>query len=122
MTRPAEVRPGGGAKPYLLLQFLLLLYSVYALLCKFAASEKLFSVPFFLFYGGALLVMLAYAWLWQKVLRRLPLNVAYSSKAVVVVWGMAWGAAFFAEAVTLPRVIGAAMVMLGIVLVVRNER
>jgi drug/metabolite transporter (DMT)-like permease len=112
----------GKAKQYLLLYFLIFLYSIYALLCKFASANPFLSFPFLLLYGGALLVMLLYALLWQKVLKHLPLNVAISNKAVVVIWGMIWGAIFFSESISVPKIIGAVMVMIGIFLVVQDEK
>jgi drug/metabolite transporter (DMT)-like permease len=113
---------GGGVRHYVLLHGLLFLYSVYALLMKFAAAERFLSGPFMALYAGALLVMLVYALLWQVVLKRLPLSVAFSNKAVVIVWGMLWGALFFSEAVTWPKLLGAAMVVAGICVVVQDER
>ena len=111
-----------GARDYLLLHALLLVYSLYALLSKLASAERFLSLPFLGLFGGALTLMAVYAFFWQKVLKRLPLNAAFSSKAVVIVWGMVWGAAFFAEGITVPKLIGAAMVMLGIWLAVGDGK
>jgi drug/metabolite transporter (DMT)-like permease len=122
MTKTAERPAGGNFRHYALLHALLLLYSVYALLCKFAAAEPFLSPPFLLLYGGALMVLAGYALFWQVILKHLPLNTAFSNKAIVVVWGMLWGAVFFSESITLPKIIGAALVMAGIWLVVQDER
>lgn len=119
---PAVETPKGGARHYVLLHAMLLLYSIYALLMKYAAAEHFLSFPFLALYGGALFVMLVYALFWQRVLKYLPLNVAFSSKAVVVIWGMLWGALFFSESVTIPKLLGAAMVIAGICVVVQDER
>jgi drug/metabolite transporter (DMT)-like permease len=98
------------------------MYSIYAVLCKFAATQQFLSFPFILFYGCALLVLFIYALFWQKVLKYLPLNVAISNKAVVVICGMIWGAALFSEAINVPKIIGAVMVMVGIFLVMQDEK
>lgn len=111
----------GEFKQYILLHGLLLLYSIYALLCKLASLHPVFSGQFVLLYFGALCVLFVYALFWQTILKHLPLNVAFSSKSITVIWGMLWGALFFSEAVTWPKVIGAAFVMAGIWLVVQDE-
>ena len=42
--------------------------------------------------------------------------MAFANKAITVVWGIIWGYLFFDEAITLKKLIGAALVMTGIVL------
>ena len=58
---------------------------------------------------------------WQQVIKHLPLTTAYANKAVTVVWGILLGLAVFGEAVTLRQVIGAAIIICGIVLFVRAD-
>ena len=41
---------------------------------------------------------------------------AYSGKAVVILWGILWGALLFQEAVTPRKIIGAVVIMAGIIL------
>lgn len=111
-----------GVRDYLLLHVLLLVYSLYALLSKLAAAERFLSLPFLGLFGGALLLMAVYALFWQRILKRLPLSTAFSSKSVVIIWGMVWGAVFFAEGITVPKLIGAVLVMLGIWLAVGDGK
>lgn len=56
-----------------------------------------------------------YAIGWQQIIKRLPLTTAFANKAVTVVWGIIWGAVFFQEKVTIGKVIGAILVILGVV-------
>ena len=60
--------------------------------------------------------LVVYAIGWQQILKRLPLTVAFANKAITVVWGIIWGAVFFQEAITPPMIVGAIIVMAGIVL------
>jgi drug/metabolite transporter (DMT)-like permease len=119
--KPGNELLNGKIKYYFLLHFLIFIYSIYALLCKLASANPFLSMQFMMLYGCALAVMLIYALFWQKVLKNLPLNIAFSNKAVVIIWGMVWGAAFFSETVTAPKIIGALLVMLGVYLVVQDE-
>ena len=60
--------------------------------------------------------MAAYALGWQQVIKRMPLTTAYANRGITVVWGIFWGAVFFGEAVTPFKLVGAALIIVGIVL------
>ena len=46
----------------------------------------------------------------------MPLTAAYANKSVSLVWGIVWGAAIFHESVTIGKIAGAALIIMGIVL------
>ena len=79
------------------------------------------SFRFLLLYGGSLCLMMVYAIVWQQVIKKLPLMVAYANKAVIVFWGLIWGILFFNEKITLGKFAGVVMVMAGIVLFAGSE-
>lgn len=97
------------------LHVLLLFYSLSGIFSKNAAYQPFLSVPFILLYGGMLAVLLIYAIGWQQIIKRLPLTVAFANKAITVVWGMVWGVLFFGEQINIQMIIGAALVIAGIV-------
>lgn len=103
-------------KTILALQLLLLFYSLAGILSKLAAGVDFLSIEFLGLYIGILAILGIYAIGWQQILKRLPLTTAYSNRAVTVVWGILWGLLFFGEPVTLGRVIGAGIIIVGIVL------
>ena len=78
-------------KTYLLLHLLFLVYAASSVCGKWAAGEAFLSLRFLLFYGGMLLLLAVYALGWQQAIKRLPLTVAYASKAVTVIWGLIAG-------------------------------
>ena len=98
------------------LHILLLVYSLSGVLSKLAADVDFFSLEFCALYAGILFLLGLYALGWQQILKRLPLTTAFSNKAVTIVWGIIWGLVFFAEPVTIPEVIGALMIIAGVVL------
>ena len=108
-----------GIKDYIFLHFVLLIYSVTSVFSKMASQQE--GVSFLLFYGGVLLCLALYAVLWQAVLKKFDLTVAFANKAAVVIWGILWGALVFHEAVTPSKVIGAAVIMAGIVIVAKED-
>ncbi len=98
------------------LHLLLMVYSCSGILSKLAAGCDFFGLEFCLLYGGILFLLGLYAIGWQQVLKRLPLTTAFSNKAVTIVWGIIWGALFFAEPINLPKAIGALLIIAGVVL------
>ena len=63
----------------------------------------------------------AYSILWQQVLKRMPLNFAYSNKGVCTLWTCLFGILFFGESLTLGKAAGILVVLLGVWLVVTDH-
>ncbi len=103
-------------KSFFALHMLLMLYSVSSLLSKTAAGVEFLSLEFCLLYAGIIALLGLYAIGWQWILSRMPLTTAFSNKAVTVVWGIIWGIIFFAEPLTIPKAIGAVLIIAGVVL------
>lgn len=79
------------------------------------------SPEFCLFYGLMLLNLAVYAVLWQQILKRFPLTVAFANKAVVIVWGILWGALVFHETITWRMIVGAVVIIIGVLVVVTDH-
>ena len=101
---------------FFLLHILLLVYSFSGVFSKMAAGYDFLSVKFCLCYGGLILILGIYAICWQQIIKRIPLTLAYANKAVTVIWGMIWGVLFFGENITVTKVIGAVIVIAGVIL------
>lgn len=109
-------RVNGRAWALVALHVLLFVYSFSGFFSKNASRQPFMSFEFCAFYAGMLAIMVIYAIGWQQILKHLPLTLAFANKAVTVVWGIVWGAVFFGEAITWPMILGAAIVMAGLVL------
>ena len=110
------------ARWLLVLHLILGIYAASSVCSKLAAGQPFLSVPFILLYGGMLAALVAYALGWQQVIKHLPLTTAYANKAVTVVWGILLGFLLFGEAVTHRQVLGAVLIIAGIVLFVRADK
>lgn len=108
-------------KPYLLLNLLLIMYSLSGIFSKIASAKSFLSLEWCFFYGMVILIMGIYALLWQQVLKNIPLNIAYANKAVTLIWGMLWGLLFFNEKISITNIVGAAVVFCGVILMVTGE-
>lgn len=111
----------GRVKALFALHILLMVYSTSGILSKLAAGVEFLSPEFCVLYGGVLCLLGLYAIGWQQILKRLPLTTAFSNKAVTIVWGIVWGALFFCEPITLPKALGAILIIAGVVLFSRAD-
>lgn len=109
-------------KDYVFLHIILLQLSFGSILSKFASEQDFLSLSFILLYGGVILNLGIYAILWQQILKRIPLTTAFCNKAVTIVWGLIFGMLIFKETVKPTMIIGAVIVLTGVVLVVSSDR
>ena len=110
-----------GVLIFVVMHIAMLISSLSGVLAKLAALQKMFSLPFFLLYGGELALIFIYAIVWQQVLKRLPLTVAYANRPVSLAWGLVWGALFFRETIRWNMLLGAAVIFVGIYLMVSDN-
>jgi drug/metabolite transporter (DMT)-like permease len=109
-------------KNYLFLHASLLLYSTGAIFAKLASSKDFFSFEFIFYYGLFLLVLFVYAILWQQILKKFPLTVAFANKAITIIWGILWGYLFFGEALRWGMLLGSVIIITGIYMVVSDDK
>lgn len=103
-------------KTIFLLHILLMIYSMSSICSKMAGKQPFLSLSFCLYYGGMILILFIYAIGWQQIIKRMDLTSAFANKSVTVIWGIIWGVLFFQEPVTLGKIIGAVLVICGVVL------
>ena len=111
----------GRAKVLILLHVLLLIYSLSGIFSKTAAAQPFLSLQFIGLYGGMLLILFVYAIGWQQIIKRMPLTLAFMNKAVTIVWGVLWGFLLFDERITVGKVIGALLVIAGVMLFAKAD-
>lgn len=111
----------GSTRVLVALHALLALYSLSSICGKLAAGFDFLSLGFILCYGGMIAVLGIYAIGWQQIIKRVPLTFAYANRAVTVVWGIIWGALFFHEGISPLKLLGAAIVLAGVVLYASTE-
>ena len=67
-------------------------------------------------------IMFGYAIIWQQILKRMPLTVAYANKPVTLIWGIIWGKLIFDEKITWSMILGACIIFAGIYLVTSGDK
>lgn len=106
---------------FVYLHVLLFFYSLGGIFSKFAAGESFLSFKFILFYGIVVFNLFIYAVVWQQILKKMSLTAAYANKGITLIWSIVFGRIVFSEEITLTRIIGALIVIAGIIIVVTDD-
>ena len=108
-------------KKIVFLHSIIFLYALSSICAKYAAGLEFFSVKWFLIYGLQIFILGCYALLWQQILKIMPLNFAFANKSVTLVWGMIFGIALFDEKLTVWNIVGALIVLVGVIFMVTED-
>ncbi|SET23959.1 hypothetical protein SAMN02910413_2214 [Pseudobutyrivibrio sp. C4] len=108
-------------KWFAILHVIILIFSVNSICSKMASGYEFLSFKWIIFYGLVVCILGFYAIAWQQVLKHLPLITTYANKAATTIWGLIWGALIFGEQITIQKVIGAIVVIIGVYLVVSGD-
>ena len=97
-----------------------MLYACVSLFMKYASQQEFLSWNYMLGVIGAIGVMGLYAVLWQQMLRRIELSMAYMFKGTSLVFVMLLAYIPFGEQITWNNIVGAIIIIVGIVLFAYN--
>ena len=107
---------------YLKLNFFIFLYSIGVICCKLASEAMFMSKEFIVLYTVFILILAIYSIAWQQIIKHISLSSAYANKAVNIIWGMLWGVLIFKEKVNLGKIVGALIVIGGVLMYSWSER
>ncbi len=108
-------------KDFLLMQISALVISFSNVFSKLAAFEDGITMKFLMFYGLSLFIMMLYAVLWQQILKRVSMTIAYSNRLVSIVWGVVWGCLIFHEKISLFNILGTIIIFIGLYVLIGGE-
>lgn len=117
MERQTKMNQKISLKNILVLQAVVIVYTLSSVVAKLATGEEVFSFAFFLFYGLEIAILGIYAILWQQMIKRFDLSVAYANRAMAILWSAVWALVLFGETLGVKQIIGIAFVVLGTVIV-----
>lgn len=104
-------------KDVLLLQGVIVIYTLSGVAAKLASGNSFLSFRFLVFYGIEICILGIYALLWQQIIKKFDLSIAYANRAMALLWSMVWAAVFFHETVTIQNIIGVLIVLVGTIIV-----
>ena len=104
-------------KDILVLQAVIVIYTLSSVMAKLASGQEPFSAPFLFFYLIELMILGVYALLLQQMIKKFELSVAYTNRAMALLWSMLWAVVLFHDRVTVKNIIGVALVIVGTLIV-----
>lgn len=112
-------------KYYVEMQILNIIFSLSSVVLKLASvsweKDGLFNKVMILYIMVFILLIGIYAFFWQKVIKKISLSTAYLSKGLNLFWTLLWAKVIFKELITIPNLIGTAVIFLGTLLVSSDE-
>lgn len=105
------------AANYLIIQVAVAIYSFSGVAGKLASRNPFLSLPFIMFYAVEIACLGVYAIMWQQIVKRHDLSVAYVNRSLGLLWSLMWSALLFRETITVNNLIGAIIIISGVILV-----
>lgn len=102
------------------LQLSVIVLSLAGVFSKLASNYSVITWEFLIFFTIVVFLLGIYALLWQQIIKRYELTVAYVNKSLVIIWTFIWAWAFFGETITWNNIFGAILIIIGIVWVFRK--
>lgn len=93
-----------------------MIYAFESVFVKLASLQEPFSFRYMLFLACAVAVLGIYAVVWQQIIRKVPISEAYMFKGTSLIFVLILSVILFGERITVANVVGAAMIVSGIVL------
>ncbi|MDD3218202.1 MAG: EamA family transporter [Lachnospiraceae bacterium] len=103
------------------IQAAVLIYTLSGICAKMAAGHEFLSFWFIFFYGLEICVLGVYAIVWQQIIKRYELSVAYVNRATAIFWSLIWAALIFREHISWKNILGVAIIFVGIMVVNTDE-
>lgn len=105
-----------GLADILLLQSAVVVYSLSTVAANLASKYEFLSSRYILFFGLEFVILAAYALIWQQMIKRFQLSVAYANKAMTLMWSMLWNYIIFSQGITPFKVVGVVLVVIGVMI------
>ena len=104
-------------KDIFVLQIVIAIYTLSTVFAKFASGTEFLSFNFILFYGIEIAILGLYAIIWQQLIKKFDISVAYANKAMGLLWSIIWAILIFNDTITIKNVIGVIIVIIGTIIV-----
>lgn len=103
--------------PYLTIQFAVSVYSFSGVAGKMASGHRFLSLPFMMFFGLEIMCLGLYAIMWQQIVKRFDLSLAYVNRSLSLLWSLLWSVLLFKEHITVQNMLGAVIIICGVIIV-----
>ena len=107
---------------YIVLIGINMLYACVSIFTKYASQQEFMSWNYMVGLIGAVGVMGLYAVLWQQILKRIDLSLAYMFKGTSLIFVMLLAYILLGEQITWNNIVGAIIIISGIVLFAHSSQ
>ena len=83
---------------FLLLELSVLVYSLSTVAANMASKHPFLSWGYILYFGLDFVILAVYAILWQQIIKKFQLSIAYANKSMTLLWSMLWNFLIFPRA------------------------
>ena len=97
------------------LQSAVVVYSLSTVAANLASKHEFLSLKYILFFGLEFIILAAYALIWQQMIKKFQLSIAYANKALTLMWSMVWNFFIFHNGITPFKVVGVVLVVIGVI-------
>ena len=97
-----------------------LLFSTVSIAVKYTSMQQLLSTPYILGVIAVIAMLGTYAIVWQQILKRVDMTLAYMFKATGIIYVLLYSVFLFGETITVWNIIGATIIITGIILFVKS--
>lgn len=104
------------------IQLAVMFYTLSGVAGKFASNHAFLSLPFIALYALEVAILGGYAIVWQQIIKKVDLSIAYANRSMSLLWSTLWSAVIFKETVTIQNLIGICIVIVGVFLVNSAEK
>ena len=101
---------------FLLLELSVVVYSFSTVAANMASKHEFLSAGYIMFFGLDFVILAIYALLWQQIIKKFQLSIAYANKSVTLLWSMLWNSLIFSQGITVGKVAGVLLVMVGVMI------
>lgn len=106
---------------YILLQISFFIYALSSFFSKLATYNNVEIKNVIICYMLSVFCLGVNAIIWQQILKKMNLSIAYSNKGVTIIWGLIFGIIFFNEEISFEKITGIFIVILGIFILMRKD-
>ncbi|MBR4669547.1 MAG: transporter [Butyrivibrio sp.] len=104
-----------GIVDILQIQSAVVVYSLSTVAANLASKQAFLSWKYIMFFGLEFAILGIYAIVWQQMIKKFQLSIAYANKALTLMWSMLWNFVIFSQGITPWKVVGVVIVVIGVI-------
>ena len=93
------------------------IYSLVSIFNKLSSLYPFLSLQYLGLFGAMLFVLFIFAILWQQIIKKFKISVAYCNKSVTIIWAALYARLLFGEPLTPKMMVGILIIVAGVIII-----